>query len=131
MTRWTRLRPGTLSCSGVALAPELAGPDKSSRSGPRRTLPLVARYADVWHTWGTPESLAASNRRIDEFASEAGRDPSQIMRAGSLSLDDVDTARREAAAWRDAGYGYLVCGWPGTGAAQVEAFAREVMPDFT
>ncbi len=21
-------------------------------SGPRRTLPLVARYADVWHAWG-------------------------------------------------------------------------------
>jgi alkanesulfonate monooxygenase SsuD/methylene tetrahydromethanopterin reductase-like flavin-dependent oxidoreductase (luciferase family) len=22
--------------------------------GPRRTLPLVARFADAWHTWGTP-----------------------------------------------------------------------------
>ena len=26
-------------------------------SGPQRTLPLVARYADAWHTWGTPGSL--------------------------------------------------------------------------
>ena len=26
-------------------------------SGPKRTLPLVARYANVWHTWGTPNSL--------------------------------------------------------------------------
>jgi hypothetical protein len=24
-----------------------------------------------------------------------------------------------------------VCGWPGAGRAQVEAFAREVMPDLT
>ena len=54
-----------------------------------------------------------------------------ILRAGSLSLDDLDTARKHAAKWRDAGFGYLVCGWPGAGRSQVEAFAREVMPDFT
>ena len=65
-------------------------------SGPRRTLPLVARYADVWHTWGTPNSLRATNERLDELATEAGRDPSSIMRAGSLSLDDLDTARKHA-----------------------------------
>jgi F420-dependent oxidoreductase-like protein len=98
-------------------------------NGPRRTLPLVARYADVWHAFGTPNSLADANRRIDELAAEAGRDPGTILRAGSLSLDDLDTARRHAAKWRDAGYGYLVCGWPGAGRAQVEAFAREVMPE--
>ena len=54
-----------------------------------------------------------------------------IMRASSLSLDDLDTARRHAAKWRDAGYGYLVCGWPGAGSAQVEAFARDVLPEFS
>ena len=100
-------------------------------NGPKRTLPLVARYADVWHAFGTPNSLAEPSARIDELATEAGRDPSAILRAGSLSLDDLDTARKHAGKWRDAGFGYLVCGWPGAGAAQVEAFAREVMPDFT
>jgi F420-dependent oxidoreductase-like protein len=99
-------------------------------SGPRRTSPLVARYADVWHTWGTPNSLQEANARLDELASQAGRDPKDIMRANSLSLDDLDTARKHAGKWRDAGYGYLVCGWPGAGDAQVEAFARDVMPDF-
>jgi alkanesulfonate monooxygenase SsuD/methylene tetrahydromethanopterin reductase-like flavin-dependent oxidoreductase (luciferase family) len=100
-------------------------------SGPRRTLPLVARYADAWHTWGTPNSLRATNERLDELATEAGRDPAAIMRASSLSLDDLDTARKHAAKWRDAGYGYLICGWPGAGRSQVERFAREVMPEFT
>ena len=99
--------------------------------GPRRTLPLVARYADVWHAWGTPNSLRETNERVDELATEAGRDPSAIMRASSLSLDDLDTARKHAAKWRDAGYGYLVCGWPEAGRAQIEAVAREVLPDFT
>jgi F420-dependent oxidoreductase-like protein len=98
--------------------------------GPKRTLPLVAKYADVWHNWGTPNSLAEANARVDELAVAAGRDPSDIKRASSLSLDDLDTARKHATKWRDAGCAYLVCGWPGAGATQVEAFAREVMPDF-
>ena len=99
-------------------------------SGPRRTLPLVARYADAWHSFGSPNSLREASERIDQLAVEAGRDPSDILRAASLSLDDVDTARKFAGRWRDAGYGYLVCGWPGEGAALVERFAREVMPEF-
>jgi len=100
-------------------------------NGPRRSLPLVARYADVWHAWGTPNSLREANERVDELAAEAGRDPSSIVRAGSLSLDDIDTARKHATRWRDAGYGYLVCGWPGPGRDQVERFAREVMPELS
>jgi alkanesulfonate monooxygenase SsuD/methylene tetrahydromethanopterin reductase-like flavin-dependent oxidoreductase (luciferase family) len=99
-------------------------------SGPRRTLPLVARYADVWHSFGTPNSLRPAFERIDQLAIEVGRDPSDILRAGSLSLDDIETARKHATKWRDAGYGYLVCGWPGAGDAQVERFVREVVPDF-
>ncbi|MFP5325886.1 MAG: LLM class flavin-dependent oxidoreductase, partial [Acidimicrobiia bacterium] len=100
--------------------------------GPKRTLPLVARYADVWHTWGTPNSLRAASERIDELAAEAGRDPSAIMRAGSISLSDpFDTIRRYIAKWRDAGWGYLVCSWPEEGREVVERFAAEVMPEFT
>jgi alkanesulfonate monooxygenase SsuD/methylene tetrahydromethanopterin reductase-like flavin-dependent oxidoreductase (luciferase family) len=98
-------------------------------TGPRRTLPLAAKYADVWHGFGTPNSLAEANARIDELAVEAGRKPSDIMRANSLSLDDLETARKHANKWRDTGFGYLICGWPGAGRAQVEAFAKDVMPD--
>ena len=99
-------------------------------TGPKRTLPLVARYADVWHAWGSPNALREANERIDTLAEGAGRDPAAIMRASSLSLDDLETARKHAGKWRDAGYGYLVCGWPGEGEAQVEAFVRDVLPEF-
>ena len=99
-------------------------------TGPRRTLPLVARYADVWHAFGTPNSLRESSERVDTLAAEAGRDPADILRAGSLSLDDVETSRKHAGKWRDAGFGYLVCGWPGEGRAAVERFASEVMPEY-
>jgi len=96
-------------------------------TGPNRTLPLVARFADVWHAWGSPKALQEPNARVDELAAQAGRDPASIKRASSLTLDDLDTARRHLDKWRDAGYDYLVCGWPGDGDAQVEAFARDVM----
>jgi len=98
-------------------------------NGPRRTLPLVARYADVWHAWGTPNSLRDVNLRLDELAGAAGRESASILRASSLSLDDLDTARKHATKWREAGYGYLVCGWPEAGRSQIEAFVRDVMPD--
>jgi alkanesulfonate monooxygenase SsuD/methylene tetrahydromethanopterin reductase-like flavin-dependent oxidoreductase (luciferase family) len=99
-------------------------------SGPRRTLPLVARFADVWHALGTPNSLREANQRVDQLATEVGRDPSSIARASSLSLDDLDTARRHAGKWRDVGYGYLVCSWPEAGRAQVERFVQEILPEF-
>ncbi len=99
-------------------------------NGPRRTLPLVARYADVWHSWGTPNSLREAGERLDLLAARAGRDPSSIMRASSLSLDDLDTAHKHAAKWRDAGYGYLICGWPEAGRSQIEKFVRDVLPEF-
>jgi F420-dependent oxidoreductase-like protein len=99
-------------------------------SGPRRTLPLVARYADVWHTWGSPKSLADANARLDELAAEAGREPKDIQRATSLSLDDLDQTRKHAGKWVDAGYDYLVCGWPDTGRGQIERFVEDVLPEF-
>jgi F420-dependent oxidoreductase-like protein len=99
-------------------------------TGMRRTLPLAARFADVWHAFGSPNSLRDANDRLSHLAEEAGRDPSAVLRAGSLSLDDLETARRHATKWRDAGYGYLVCGWPEAGDAQVEAFVRDVLPEF-
>ena len=99
-------------------------------TGPRRTLPLAARFADVWHAFGTPNSLREAVARLDALATEAGRDPASILRAGSLSLDDLETARRHVAKWRDTGFGYLVCGWPEAGDAQVERFVRDVLPEF-
>src|SRR5690606_27127221 len=47
-------------------------------NGARRTLPLVARYADVWHAFGTPNSLREASARVDELAAAAGRDPASI-----------------------------------------------------
>jgi F420-dependent oxidoreductase-like protein len=99
-------------------------------SGERRMLPLVARYADVWHAYGGVEELARKSRLLDELAESAGRDPAAILRATSLDLSQpVDDIRRDAEARRAAGFGYLVAGWPGEGETRVEEFATRVLPD--
>jgi alkanesulfonate monooxygenase SsuD/methylene tetrahydromethanopterin reductase-like flavin-dependent oxidoreductase (luciferase family) len=99
--------------------------------GPKRTLPLVARYADVWHTWpaGDYEELS---KLLDDLAVEAGRDPGAIRRAGSLSLSEplpeVEANLRRAV---DRGFDYLICGWPGQGSERVAEFAETVMPKYS
>jgi alkanesulfonate monooxygenase SsuD/methylene tetrahydromethanopterin reductase-like flavin-dependent oxidoreductase (luciferase family) len=100
-------------------------------SGPRRTLPLVARFADVWHTWGSPAQLRELSATVDRLAEAAGRPPSSILRASSLSLSEPwDEVKANAEAMRASGIGYLVCGWPAEGRDRVEEFAAQVMPEF-
>jgi F420-dependent oxidoreductase-like protein len=100
-------------------------------SGLRRTLPLAARYADVWHSYGSPEELGELSARLDRLADEAGRDPAAIRRASSLSLSEPDTVvRANIEAMAAAGFTYLVCGWPSEGRSRVEAFAGDVMADY-
>jgi len=93
-------------------------------SGEQRMMPIAARFADVWHSFGPPKVLRGKSERISAHAEAAGRDPAEIMRAGSLSLeDDLDEVARTIDEWRDAGFEYLVCGWPSHGRARVEEFA--------
>ncbi|HZP30714.1 MAG TPA: TIGR03560 family F420-dependent LLM class oxidoreductase [Acidimicrobiia bacterium] len=100
-------------------------------TGERRTLPLVARFGDAWHGFGGVAQLLPKSRRIDELAEAAGRDPASILRTASISLDPpVDAVRRTVEEWRDAGFGYLIAGWPGEGRPKVEQFAAEVLPAF-
>jgi F420-dependent oxidoreductase-like protein len=50
-------------------------------NGPRRTLPLVARYADEWNAvLVTPERFAELNTRLDKLLQEAGRSPEAVRR---------------------------------------------------
>ena len=100
-------------------------------TGPNRTLPLVARYADVWHAWGTPNSLRAANARVDELA--AGR---VGTRPPSCAPDPCrSTTWRRPASTPPSGRTPATATWCAAGPVparpQVEAFAREVLPGFT
>ncbi len=50
-------------------------------NGPRRTLPLVARYADEWNgVFLSPERFAELSFRLDELLEESGRSPEEVRR---------------------------------------------------
>jgi alkanesulfonate monooxygenase SsuD/methylene tetrahydromethanopterin reductase-like flavin-dependent oxidoreductase (luciferase family) len=49
-------------------------------SGPRKTLPIVAGYADMWNAFGSPEELAARDAMLRSHCERLGRDPASIER---------------------------------------------------
>ena len=50
-------------------------------NGPRRTLPLAARYADEWNgVFLTPERFVETNLALDGLLAEAGRPPGTVRR---------------------------------------------------
>ena len=55
-------------------------------SGPRKTLPTVARFADLWNAYGSPSSLAASDAILREACAAIGRDPDEIERTVNLNV---------------------------------------------
>jgi alkanesulfonate monooxygenase SsuD/methylene tetrahydromethanopterin reductase-like flavin-dependent oxidoreductase (luciferase family) len=109
--------------------PNLPAPVQSPRPpihiggiGPRRTLPLVARYADVWNvpTYGL-HSWEDSGRRLDEECAAIGRDPATIRRSHEavlvLAPDDASLATARTSATKrygGKGWGLEAGGYLGT-----------------
>ncbi|MGI9021806.1 MAG: TIGR03560 family F420-dependent LLM class oxidoreductase [Acidimicrobiales bacterium] len=98
--------------------------------GDKRTIPIAARHADVWHSFGSVETLRAKAEVLDTHARKAGRDPAEIVRATHLSLSEPwDEVRSTAEELADAGFSYLVASWPEEGEARVEEFADRILPE--
>ena len=89
-------------------------------SGPQKTLRIVARHADMWNAYGSPDSLAATDAILLERCAEVGRDETEIERTVNLNVV-VRSSRAEAErAWESyaaehhprEGEGRLVVGGP-------------------
>lgn len=68
-------------------------------SGPRRTLPLTARYADVWNCGSrSPDAFQEASRRLDELLPAEGRAPADLRRTLMQQVicyrDEADLGRR-------------------------------------
>jgi F420-dependent oxidoreductase-like protein len=76
--RFYRLRDALL----MPRSPRPGGPPiVIGGKGPRRTLPLVARYADEWNAvFVTRDRFAGLTARLDELLEEAGRPPESVRR---------------------------------------------------
>ena len=58
---------------------------------PTRQVPLVGRYADIWHSFLDVETFRRKNDLVSQHAVDAGRDPAAIERAqGWLPGTDGD-----------------------------------------
>jgi F420-dependent oxidoreductase-like protein len=101
-------------------------------SGEELMLPIVGRWADAWHAFGSPRSMARKTKIVERAAEEAGRDPSDIVRSTALSLSEPwDEVRRTVDGLRDVGVSYLTVSWPSEGRGRLEEFIDKVMPDIT
>ena len=100
-----------------------------------RMLGLVARFADEWNMWSTPDSITERRTVLDRRCEAIGRDPSEIetsTQALFFPMDDDDgAADLEGALPRP-----VVAGTPGRMAATVAGWAEAgvdevIVPDFT
>jgi F420-dependent oxidoreductase-like protein len=107
--------------------------------GEKKTLRLVAQYADACNVFGTPETIARKYRILDAHCDAVGRDPTEIERS---TLQDV---RLAVGAWErgesparvvdrfgdlaDAGAQHVIVDLKAVHEpARLERFGRDVVP---
>ena len=64
--------------------------------GEKRTLRIVARYAQEWNVWGMPELLAQKSAVLDQHCEAEGRDPATVQRSAVALLFLTDDQERLA-----------------------------------
>jgi alkanesulfonate monooxygenase SsuD/methylene tetrahydromethanopterin reductase-like flavin-dependent oxidoreductase (luciferase family) len=107
--------------------------------GEKRTLRLVAQYADACNVFGTPEAIARKYRILDEHCAAVGRDPAEIERSTlqNVRLAPADHARTESPTQvlerfgelSDAGAQHVIVELKDVHEpAVLEAFVRDVVP---
>ena len=107
--------------------------------GERKTLRLVAQYADACNVFGSPEGIARKYEILRRHCEDIGRDPDEIERS---TLQNIDLAlpggRGRESAERiverfgdlaDAGAQHVIIGMPDADdAARLEAIGRDIIP---
>ena len=113
---------GRRRCSSPTRPSGSAGAARAARS-------RVARHADVWHAFGTPNSMREASERIDQLAARRAATPPTSWPDRSRST----TSRRPASTGEVARRGLRLprVRLARCGRCTVERFAREVMPEFT
>jgi F420-dependent oxidoreductase-like protein len=104
---------------GATLLPRPARPGGPSiligGNGMQRTLPLVARYADVWNAVYLPvQDFRERSARLDELLQAQGRMPSDVKRSIMMPQPDLsapDVLRQQIADYGAAGVDELIYQW--------------------
>src|SRR5262249_8979817 len=84
-------------------------------NGTQRTLPLVARYADIWNAVYLPvQEFRERSARLDALIQAQGRKPSDVTRSIMMPPPDLsapDALRQQIADYGAAGVDELIYQW--------------------
>jgi len=106
--------------------------------GPRM-LKIVARYADTWNAFGTPEEMRERNQMLDDYCREIGRDPDTLDRSlyywvPKADLDpwtSKDAFYSVLEPYVEAGVNQFILDQPGDGQIdRLDWVAAEVLPKY-
>ena len=78
--RWAKLNP----------APTRDIPVLIGGGGEKKTLRIVGAHADVWHSFSDPETFTRKSAILDDWARQAGREPSAIERSTGVDADPAE-----------------------------------------
>jgi alkanesulfonate monooxygenase SsuD/methylene tetrahydromethanopterin reductase-like flavin-dependent oxidoreductase (luciferase family) len=85
-------------------------------TGERRTLKLVAQYADAWHAAfpDRPEELESAVAALRRWCDEVGRDPADIEWGVGVEPEDIERfLARDAAVYVEMGFSQFTLGFNG------------------
>ncbi|HEX6287913.1 MAG TPA: LLM class F420-dependent oxidoreductase [Herpetosiphonaceae bacterium] len=95
--RWQKLNPPPVRNP----IPTLIG-----GGGEKVTLRLVAQYADLWNSFGPPETYKHKNEVLTSWCHELGRDPAAVERTVLVNPNELD----QLDAFVDAGATHMILG---------------------
>ncbi|GAA4548756.1 LLM class F420-dependent oxidoreductase [Amycolatopsis samaneae] len=82
-------RLGKLNPAPTRKIPTLIG-----GGGEKKTLRLVAKHADIWHSFGDPEVVERKSGILDRHCADVGRDPAEIERSVAVKGDPGELGPR-------------------------------------
>ena len=103
-------------------------------NGPKRTLPLAARYADEWNgVFIDAEAFGKLNRRLTELIEAEGRDPAAVKRSMMIPFEWVEGEKAQSCLTRFVEAGcerFMIQYVDYDNLEPIEQWANEVLPKF-
>ena len=92
--------------------------------GERKTLRLVAEYADIWHSFTSTDEFPAKSAVLGQHCADVGRDPASIQRSGAVENGSGLIANAENLVGLGVTLLTVACDGPGYDLTAAEALCR-------
>jgi F420-dependent oxidoreductase-like protein len=105
-------------------------------TGENVALKIVAKHADMWNSFGTPEVFRHKITILDEHCRKLGRDPATIEKSVLVSAAsgggpfELNDARRQIDAYIEAGVTHIIFSVYSKDREWIRRFAQRVIPHY-